>query len=182
VSGANAEIVGTQAFMRATKTFAEAPTADPTDCTAHVSPDVVAEVSALLTRMHSHMTSGQTESADYSVRSYVVPGTDFKAGFAKRCKKDTVAVQQVQFANLPKFVWVVEVMKRVLRDRRKASVVGEIVLDATDMDIQEAKALIVHLPGSIQVRASVNKGPIHYTGVVAPYRSGRYHGSKDWLR
>jgi hypothetical protein len=61
-------------------------------------------------------------------------------------------------------------------------VVGEVVLDATDIDQREARAVIVHLPGLLQAEVEGEPGIWIATGSNAPYRSGRYHASKDWSR
>lgn len=117
----------------------------------------------------------------YALRSYVVPSTDFKNGFARRRANDPEAVQQVRLSSLPKYVWVVEVMDRRPRRRRQSSVIGEVVLDATDTNVRTGRALIVHLPGAIQTYADGSQSRWTITGVTQPYRSGRYHGRKDWL-
>ena len=116
-----------------------------------------------------------------SLRSYVITSTDFKRGFAYRCAHDNALVSQVRRARLPKFVWVVEIMSRKLREAKQNSVVGEVVLDASDVDLRETSALITHLPGLVQLAPSDPNGSWIVTDSREPYRSGRYHHNKDWF-
>lgn len=154
---------------------------DGTDAYKHATPDRLTQTVDLLTALLAEINSQDGAGRDLSVRSYVVPGTDFKQGFSQRRAKDPIAVVQVRLAALPKFVWVVEVIRRSKRRGEDACVLGQVVLDATDLDLRETNAHIVQVPGAIRVRGSRGAGRWHVSGVTALFASGRYHGGSDWL-
>lgn len=150
----------------------------PTPCKLHVDGDAVAQVDAELASVLDEISRDSGGERDLSLRSYVTPSTDFKRSFATRCS-DQIVVNQVTVANLPKYVWVVEVIRRSERHQHHACVVGEVVLDATDTDLREANAYVVHLPGSVRVRGRKQGGRWHITGTLGLYESGRYHGKRE---
>lgn len=133
-----------------------------------------------LSAINDQIISTHPSRRKFAVRSYVVPGTDFKRGLAHRCAHDPIAVSQVRLANLSKFVWVVEVLDREQRRPDNPCVIGEVVWDATDTDAREANALIVHVPGAIQVKSSEKVSAWQVSGVTGMYPSGRYHQNSDW--
>lgn len=90
----------------------------------------------------------------YTVRTYVTAGTDFKHSAATRMKGDADMLSALRRLQLPRFVWVCEVIDRKLRAKRnEPSVVSTIVLDATQL-IQGSAAeddvepLFAHFPRS----------------------------------
>jgi hypothetical protein len=139
------------------------------------------EVLANLDSLEAVVGTRESSAVRLSLRSYVVPSTDFKVGFAERCGDDLGTLAHVQLAELPRFVWVVEVMDRRRRERHEASVIGEVVLDATDLELEETQIRLVHLPGVLQVRGWPGGAPWLVSRLREPYRSGRYHVMKDWL-
>jgi hypothetical protein len=145
---------------------------------AHVDERGVAVVRDRVQELGRDVLTGEGPTG-LAVRSYVVLASDFKAGFGRRCG-DSVAIAQLRAASLPKFVWVIEVVRRGERAKHEPCVLGEVVLDATDIDLRETNAYIVHLPGAIKVRGASGAGRWHVTGVVDAYPSGRYHDAPDW--
>jgi hypothetical protein len=140
-----------------------------------------AEVKQNLRRLRDHFRTPGESSRHLSVRSYVVTATDFRRGLSMRCK-DPIINAKVNIARLPKFVWIVEVLDRTSKaSADDGHVIGEIVLDATCSDPKDAAALIVHLPGLLQVKNSGGVGDWHVLASNTPYRSGRYHGKRDWM-
>lgn len=109
------------------------------------------------------------EGGVLTLRTYVVEGTEFKIGFANRCN-DVVCVDEVRLADLPKYVWVVEVMDRNRRDQGLDSVVASVVVDATDARypterLDSPQCLIFHVNGAIQVGRPNFPGPWFVTGL-----------------
>ncbi|MCE9621853.1 MAG: hypothetical protein K8R99_05855 [Actinomycetia bacterium] len=116
-------------------------------------------------------------SSDVSVRSYAITSSDFKRGFQSLYGDlDPKAAQIVRMAAMPKFVWVVEVMRRSLRVDGKPSVIGLVVLDATDVDERDQKVSLVRLPGLIRLET----GGWQVTDSTEAIASGRYHATKPW--
>jgi hypothetical protein len=90
-----------------------------------------------------------------ALRTYATTGTVYKSKFGFRCSNagnavhpDPTALRTIREFPFPKFIWVVELMDRRVRDLRSGQppVVGEIIVDAsvtpTDPDV-----LLIHLPG-----------------------------------
>ncbi|MCB0974867.1 MAG: hypothetical protein KDB86_09955 [Actinobacteria bacterium] len=120
------------------------------------------------------------EGGVLTLRTYVVEGTEFKIGFANRCN-DVVCVDHVRLADLPKYVWVVEVMDRKRRDMGLDSVVASVVVDATDARypterLDSPECLICHVNGAIQVGRPNFPGPWLVTGIKDD-DEGRYMSS-----
>lgn len=182
VAAKDAELVGARIFAAAVANGLEVLTDRPDDAVFHDTTgesDLAAPLSQLRHLIENPVRpEGRT---GMTLRSYVVPSTDFKNGFSRRCKDDQVAVLQVRLAKLPRFVWVVELMDRAKRETGSPSVIGEVVLDASDLDVRDTKAAIVHIPGMIQVRNDQGPGKWHVTGAGALYESGRYHDTNDWM-
>jgi hypothetical protein len=181
VNGPDAELGGARAFAAGITRARQAIESGAKNCVFHTPG------SEALNQIKGHESAIATsarpgnKNRGLALRSYVVPATDFKDGFARRCTLDPVAVAQVRLAKLPKFVWVVEVLDRGAREKDMPSVVGEVVLDATEFDLIDTKTLILHLPGVIQVRGESGPGKWHVTNSVGLYDSGRYHRKNDWM-
>lgn len=93
------------------------------------------------------------DNRDFALRTYAIQSEVFKVSFAHHAGHDRAALETVRQIQLPRFVWVVEVMDRDRRDdpeQTGGSVVGEVVLDATANDL-EPNVLFVHLPGVMLV-------------------------------
>ena len=96
----------------------------------------------------------ESDADTYTIRTYVTAGTDFKRSCAKRMEDDQLMVSALTRLQLPRFVWVCEVIDRSLRAERKPSVVATIVLDATqlihnpigELPTDDVDPLFVHLP------------------------------------
>lgn len=91
----------------------------------------------------------------FTVRTYVTAGTDFKHSAATRMEGDISMVNAIRRLQLPRFVWVCEVIERSLRAKRnQPSVVATIVLDATqliqaparEVAHEDIEPLFAHLP------------------------------------
>ena len=91
----------------------------------------------------------------FTVRTYVTAGTDFKHSAATRMDGDLAMVNAIRRLQLPRFVWVCEVIDRNLRaTRNQPSVVATIVLDATQLiqasareaAYEDVEPLFAHLP------------------------------------
>ncbi len=135
------------------------------------------EAAAVLSELQALEHEIATQApGDLSLRSYLLPSQHFKASF-EHCCPDTVAVNQTALANLPKFVWVVEVIRRSVRQQDLPCVLGTVVLDATDIDLMATNATLVHLPGAIRVKGAFGAGRWHITPVKTTYDSGRYRNT-----
>lgn len=143
----------------------------------YANPDELTRTTSRLERIQAEIAA-PTDPVLLSIRSYLVPGTDWKQSIANRCP-DALAVDRIRLASLPRFVWVVEIMEREKREDHEASVIGEVVLDATH--IGRVKVAVMHLPGALQVDVGT-AGRLNWeiTGKLEVYRSGRYHGAKAW--
>jgi hypothetical protein len=88
------------------------------------------------------------------VRSYACKASDFKTGVRKRFADDPAVVEHYSYARLSRYIWVVEAIDRLARDRtddgEQACVVGEAVFDATSDDL-EPSVLALRLPGIFSV-------------------------------
>lgn len=82
-----------------------------------------------------------------SWRCAVVPSNEFKRSVSERQLPDDVAVTY-QFAHLSRYVWVVELTDRALRDTGGPCVVAEAVLDATDHS-RDPRPLAWRLPSGV---------------------------------
>lgn len=181
VAGADAELFGAPIFARGIQRGHEAITTKPGECQYHSDPAAAITAIDKYEELIFNPRAPAEGRQGLAIRSYVVPSTDFKRGFAKRCHQDPIAINQVRLAKLPRFVWVVEVLDRGEREGGRSSVVGEVVLDPTDFDLNDTRALILHIPGAIQVRGEQGPEKWHVTSKVELYQSGRYHGSNDWM-
>jgi hypothetical protein len=79
-----------------------------------------------------------------SWRSAVIPSNEFKRSVSARGLRDDLAAAY-QFAHLSRYVWVVELTDRVLRDERQPCVFAEAVIDATDHE-RDPRPLAWRLP------------------------------------
>lgn len=82
-----------------------------------------------------------------SWRSAVIPSNEFKRSVTERRLPDDVAATY-QFAHLSRYVWVIELTDRALRDARQPCVLAEAVIDATDHD-RDPRPLAWRLPGGV---------------------------------
>ncbi len=94
----------------------------------------------------------------YTVRTYATPGVDFKRSFAKRVRDrslpDVELVRGSGVVQLPKYVWVVEILDRALRRHNQPAVVASLVLDSTHtvhnlqrITVDDQRPLFAHIPG-----------------------------------
>ena len=111
MTGVFAERLGASTFEEAVhRTHLAASTGDGH---FHTDEAGVNKTLGALEKLRAALTTADPERRTLAIRSYVVPSTDFKKGFARRCP-DAVAVAQVRLANLPRFVWVVEILERAI--------------------------------------------------------------------
>jgi hypothetical protein len=101
-----------------------------------------AEDAALLARY-------QSNDRPLSWRSAVIPSNDFKRLVTERRLPDDVAVTY-QLAHLSRYVWVVELTDRALRDAGQPCVLAEAVLDATD-HVRDPRPLAVRVPSGVDL-------------------------------
>lgn len=105
--------------------------------------DVVTAVTAFL---------AQLENREIALRTYAIQSDLFKISFAHHAD-DRAAVETVRQLQLPRYIWIVEMMDREKRDNPDGggrSVMGEVILDATANDL-EPNVLFVHVPGVLMV-------------------------------
>ena len=170
----DAEDLGRKVFSGSVKSCLEALAGDGAGYRLHGTFDGLADTHTVLEGLREEATTTGPDSLDLSLRGYISPSSDFKRSFAER-SPDPIACTQVQVASLPKYVWIIEVIRRSERHLHHPCVLGEVVLDATDIDLREANAYVVHLPGAIRIRGRVAGGRWHVTGMTDLYQSGRYH-------
>jgi hypothetical protein len=109
-------------------------------------------------------------------RTYLVPSTRFKRDLTRRGVPERLAAA-VRLSPMPRFVWVIEVVDRRLRNEGEPDVLGEVVLDATLTQFEPlndpASVLLFHvddvalLTGVDQapaLRLSLPRGVIYRTG------------------
>ena len=82
-----------------------------------------------------------------SFRSTVVLSNEFKATLQHRLYPDDVAAAY-QRMQLSRFVWVVELTDRALRDARQPCVLAEAIIDATD-HVRDLHVLGWRIPGAV---------------------------------
>lgn len=97
----------------------------------------------------------RAEARDIALRTYAIQSEVFKVNYAHRARADRAAIEAIRQVPLPRFIWVVELMDRTLRDAQirgivdpeyRGSVIGEIIYDATGYDLERQRK-VVHLPG-----------------------------------
>lgn len=123
----------------------------------------------------------------FAVRSYAAASNDFKSGFAERFKHPEASAV-VGLTQMPKYVWVVEILDRALRSANKDAVVGTVVLDASTVthsprDVTDLYPLIVHIPGQIS-RMDYEQwadGEGWFATPIEPYLTGRWNHQNPWL-
>jgi len=82
-----------------------------------------------------------------SWRSAVVPSNEFKRSVSARGLPAAIAAAY-QWAHLSRYVWVVELTERALRDDRKLCVLAEVVIDATDHE-RDPRPLMWRMPSGL---------------------------------
>jgi hypothetical protein len=82
-----------------------------------------------------------------SWRATVMPSNDFKRGLVRRGFPDNVAARY-QWAQLPRYVWVVELTDRAKRDDKARCVLGEVIIDPTD-HIRDVRPLLWRIPSGL---------------------------------
>ncbi len=145
LSGARAEAVGVKALAGSCDELASFLAAK-----GRTLPDGVARMRDFI---HTRKAGDRTPSGGYAVRSFALTGTDFKRSF-EDVMEDQRAARIIGKIQLPKYVWIVEVLDRDLRpgphDAPRAAVVATAVVDASAVERGEVGAvpiLAVHLPG-----------------------------------
>lgn len=91
--------------------------------------------------------SGEDGAAPIMFRSAAVRSNRFKESLLER-NYDTEIVARYRRMPMPKWLWVVEAVRRPERDQRKPAVVGEALIDATDHG-RDMKVLAWHIPGEL---------------------------------
>lgn len=177
LKGDTAERLGTQFFLDAVKEVLGGDRKTANERGFVVYPNSL-EMEALYDRL-AELEDQAGVPDSFAARSYVVTATDFRRGLSRR-NEDRVLQSKARFAKLPKFVWVVEIMDRIGREGGRPAVLGEVVLDASSVDQRQARALLTHVPGMVQVSGRGTEGSWHILERMNHYRSGRYHSGKDW--
>ena len=148
---------------------------------ADASPKTAHNISDQTRNLARETLKGVTQS-QYTLRTYTTPASKFKELYARRCP-DRTCVAMLRAAQLPKSVWVVEMVDRNCRELGlPASVVGEVVLDATSthgVPISLFKHVpgycLLNLPEGAEFGADVSF--VHYTsgrsGAALPVRRER---------
>lgn len=120
--------------------------------------DRLAALEAVKALMDGAATATVGEPTGLAIRTSAMSGSDFKQSY-RRLTADPTLHELVGYVNLPKYVWVVEVLDRGLRashDPKQPAVVGTIVLDGSNVvkrpeEISAVGALFAHLPGQASV-------------------------------
>jgi hypothetical protein len=109
-----------------------------------------------------------------SFRTYAITGTRFKNRTAEAVT-DPVVLAAYREARLPHYVWVVEAIDKVARERGEPEcVLAEVVYDATS-DERWPQVLATRVPGAIEVRRPDVERPRLNCDLTSPRRSsGQY--------
>jgi len=153
MSGEAAERIAALAFPAIAK--ARAKVVSQWDVLARDSARIDRHAAALETFVRGLSRPGTDE---YTVRTYTTTGIQFKQSFAARIREtatsDVELVRGSGAVQLPKYVWVVEVLDRQLRRTDKPPVVATVVLDATHtvhnierITSDDQSPLFLHMPG-----------------------------------
>lgn len=110
--------------------------------------------------------------------AYAIRATDYKSGLSIRGMHPDV-VRAYSYAQMSRYVWVIEAIDRDLRDAREKCVLGEAILDATahqltDVDDNQDESLLaLHIPGRALLHPPDTVGYVNvpYSG-FEPYRTG----------
>lgn len=131
-----------------------------------------------------HRSIQSQGSGQLAVRSFATTGSDLKLGLPSRVKDESL-LGIIGLTQLPKYVWVVEILDRRLRKKSQPAVRAMVVLDASVVSEQAASgdvgALIVHLPGQVsrlQPGATFDDAYWTPTGLDS-YRSGRWNHESE---
>lgn len=116
----------------------------------------------------------------FTLRSYALSSSDFKYDFCRRIT-DVRAKRIVGVTPMSKYVWVVELLDRTLRERRRASIHGTVIFDGTAVSedgVERAPdPLLIQIPG--QIAAIYDSGLLTESSWIPttsdPYRSGRWN-------
>jgi hypothetical protein len=145
-----------------------------------ISSEVPGELQVEYEALYSHLYRAIREgSRTQALRTYVASSSAFKIGFSQRVN-DTAAAETLGFTRLPKFVWVVELIERSIRNSRKDAnyVNGTVVLDASI--VEDAKdpekfgsPLFLHIRGQAAGIGRYRK-PSWKRTRLDPYASGRW--------
>ena len=126
----------------------------------------------------------QSEGRHFAVRSYVKPGSDFKSDLSSRVGEPKLT-RHLGHLQLPKYVWVSEVIDRELRAADHPSVRATIIFDATAVHLEgrsqyeDIEPLLIHIPGLAFVVPQFDG--VSFAGVgwfltsTEPYYTGRWH-------
>jgi hypothetical protein len=98
-----------------------------------------------------HLLERYESTNELSVRTTAVTSNDFKRTVSKRGLPDAVALEYQQ-QPMSRYVWVVELTDRRLRDVREPCVLAEVVIDATDHP-RDTKELAWRIPSTLARRA-----------------------------
>jgi len=139
---------------------------------------------ALLEFIRTRRANETTTAAGYAVRSFAMTGTDFKRSYSE-VVEDERAARAVSKIQLPKFVWVVEILDRSLRpgpnDQPRPAVVATAIVDGSAVahsgwGTERISVLAVHLPGHLSTYRS------DWEEVTdAPRYTCRWNHYREWL-
>lgn len=105
--------------------------------------------------------------------TYAIRSNDFKLGTRGRGLGDQISALY-RYAQLPRYLWVIEAVDRRLRDGGEPCVIGEALIDATAPTEDKGDALLgVHVGG--KARLHLPDFDVHWTADwpdFAPYSSG----------
>jgi hypothetical protein len=94
-----------------------------------------------------HSVAGDADEPRISFRSTVIRSNQFKACLLDRGFDDLTATMYRRLP-MPRWVWVIEAIRRDLRDKRESAVLAEALIDATDHS-RDPHVLAWRVPGAL---------------------------------
>ena len=105
------------------------------------------------------------DAEDVAIRPVLVNSRKYKAGLARRGVLDEVR-RACQVLQLPRHIWVAQVVDRRLRRADQPSVLGEVVFDSTSSS-RDPGVLAVHYRGSFA--SQTLESPLMHGAAFVPY-------------
>jgi hypothetical protein len=128
--------------------------------------------------------AGEGTVGPVGLRTYVTTGGDYKRTAPERMGESrALLTERLSYVNLPRFVWVVELVARTIRNENvstggdRPSTLGEMVIDATAPEARAATTFLMALPGLANVYGHPEWFPIG----AEPYGTGRNQHQREDL-
>jgi hypothetical protein len=120
----------------------------------------------------------------YTVRSYLIDSVNFKIDIAERLAQDPRTVDAICEIQMPKYIWVCEVVDRNLRSSA-TSTIACIALDATMAEVDgdvplDVYPLFVQIPGLMRIFNLLGQDSgetAWFPSLRGPYLAGQWHES-----